>query len=168
MSNLFDLTGKVVVITGSGRGLGKAIALGVGAAGASVVVCSRTLSEAEATARSQEIRQRGVIEGLLGEGGGTSTDVFLAIRGIGQDEVELSAGGVELGNGEEDILSAKLKGTHGQPQGAGVFLNHTGMARGELGPVTDPCGHTCGRGWLPDRQCGPDNHLRGAQNRPSP
>ena len=50
MTNLFDLTGKVVIVTGSGRGLGKAIALGVGRAGASVVVCSRTLAEAEATA----------------------------------------------------------------------------------------------------------------------
>jgi NAD(P)-dependent dehydrogenase (short-subunit alcohol dehydrogenase family) len=50
MNQLFDLTGKVVVVTGSGRGLGKAIAVGLGAAGASVVVCSRTLSEAQATA----------------------------------------------------------------------------------------------------------------------
>ncbi|HEY4332971.1 MAG TPA: SDR family NAD(P)-dependent oxidoreductase, partial [Ilumatobacteraceae bacterium] len=50
MSNLFDLTGRVVIVTGSGRGLGKAIATGVGRAGGSVVVCSRTLAEAEATA----------------------------------------------------------------------------------------------------------------------
>ena len=50
MSKLFDLTGKIAVVTGSGRGLGKAIALGLGEAGASVVVCSRTLSEAQATA----------------------------------------------------------------------------------------------------------------------
>ena len=50
MAHLFDLTGKVVVVTGSGRGLGKVIAVGLAEAGASVVVCSRTLSEAEATA----------------------------------------------------------------------------------------------------------------------
>ena len=50
MSTLFDLTGKVAVVTGSGRGLGKAIALGLGEAGASVVVCSRTLAEAQITA----------------------------------------------------------------------------------------------------------------------
>jgi NAD(P)-dependent dehydrogenase (short-subunit alcohol dehydrogenase family) len=57
MSTLFDLTGKVVIITGSGRGLGKAIALGVAQHGAEVVVCSRTLPEAEATA--QEIVANG-------------------------------------------------------------------------------------------------------------
>jgi NAD(P)-dependent dehydrogenase (short-subunit alcohol dehydrogenase family) len=51
MKNLFDLTGKVTIVTGSGRGLGKAIALGVAQYGATVVVCSRTLTEAEATAR---------------------------------------------------------------------------------------------------------------------
>lgn len=50
MSGLFDLTDRVVVVTGSGRGLGKAIAIGMGAAGASVVVCSRTLAESEAVA----------------------------------------------------------------------------------------------------------------------
>jgi NAD(P)-dependent dehydrogenase (short-subunit alcohol dehydrogenase family) len=50
MSNLFDLTGKVCIVTGSGRGLGKAIAIGMAEHGATVVVCSRTLAEAEATA----------------------------------------------------------------------------------------------------------------------
>jgi NAD(P)-dependent dehydrogenase (short-subunit alcohol dehydrogenase family) len=50
MKNLFDLTGKVVIVTGSGRGLGKAIALGVAQYGATVVTCSRTLAEAEAVA----------------------------------------------------------------------------------------------------------------------
>ncbi len=48
--NLFDLTGKVAVVTGSARGLGKAMAVGLAEAGAQVVICSRTQSEAEATA----------------------------------------------------------------------------------------------------------------------
>jgi NAD(P)-dependent dehydrogenase (short-subunit alcohol dehydrogenase family) len=47
---LFDLTGKVAIVTGSGRGLGAAMAVGLGAAGAAVVTCSRTLPEAERTA----------------------------------------------------------------------------------------------------------------------
>ena len=50
MRNLFDLTGKVSIVTGSGRGLGKAIAVGMAQYGATVITCSRTLSEAEATA----------------------------------------------------------------------------------------------------------------------
>jgi NAD(P)-dependent dehydrogenase (short-subunit alcohol dehydrogenase family) len=57
MNNLFDLSGKVAIVTGSGRGLGKAIAVGMAQYGATVVVCSRTLAEAEATA--QEIIANG-------------------------------------------------------------------------------------------------------------
>ncbi len=52
MSTLFDLTGKVAIVTGSGRGLGKAIAIGVAEHGATVVTCSRTLAEAESTAKA--------------------------------------------------------------------------------------------------------------------
>ncbi|HEX9770736.1 MAG TPA: SDR family NAD(P)-dependent oxidoreductase [Kiloniellales bacterium] len=48
---LFDLTGKAAVVTGSGRGLGRVLAKGLAAAGARVVTCARTLSEVEATAR---------------------------------------------------------------------------------------------------------------------
>lgn len=56
-ANPFSLEGKVAIVTGSGRGLGKGVAIGMGAAGARVVTCSRTLTEAEATA--QEIRGAG-------------------------------------------------------------------------------------------------------------
>ncbi|MCX7379767.1 MAG: SDR family oxidoreductase [Alphaproteobacteria bacterium] len=41
MSSLFDLTGKVAVITGSSKGIGKAIALRMAEHGAKVVVSSR-------------------------------------------------------------------------------------------------------------------------------
>lgn len=44
---LFDLSGKVAIVTGSGRGLGCAIAEGLAAA---VVTCSRPLAEAGQTA----------------------------------------------------------------------------------------------------------------------
>ena len=56
-SILFDLTGKVGIVTGSGRGLGKTIAIGLAECGAKVVTCSRSLTEAEATAK--EIRDHG-------------------------------------------------------------------------------------------------------------
>lgn len=50
MANLFDLTGRISIVTGSGRGLGKAIAVGMAEHGATIIACSRTLGEAEATA----------------------------------------------------------------------------------------------------------------------
>lgn len=56
-SNLFDLTGKVAIITGASRGIGEAIAHTYAAAGASVVVSSRKQDGVEAVAA--QIRQAG-------------------------------------------------------------------------------------------------------------
>ena len=38
---LFDLTGKIAIVTGGSRGLGKEIATGLGEAGAKVVITAR-------------------------------------------------------------------------------------------------------------------------------
>ena len=46
--DLFDLTGKVALVTGGSSGLGKAMAIGLANAGAAVVVTSRTLEACEA------------------------------------------------------------------------------------------------------------------------
>lgn len=56
MSELFDLSGKVAVITGSSRGIGRAIAERMAEAGASVIISSRNLEacqEVVATIKAQ-------------------------------------------------------------------------------------------------------------------
>jgi NAD(P)-dependent dehydrogenase (short-subunit alcohol dehydrogenase family) len=48
LDQLFDLTGKVALITGGSKGLGLAMAKGLAAAGADIVICSRHQAELEA------------------------------------------------------------------------------------------------------------------------
>jgi NAD(P)-dependent dehydrogenase (short-subunit alcohol dehydrogenase family) len=47
-ADLFDLDGKVALVTGGGRGIGRGIAAGLAAAGADVVIASRKMDNLEA------------------------------------------------------------------------------------------------------------------------
>ena len=58
MSDLFDLAGKVAVVTGGSRGLGRAMALAFAERGSHVVIASRKLANCETVA--QEARAFGV------------------------------------------------------------------------------------------------------------
>lgn len=55
--SMFDLSGKVALVTGASRGLGRSIAVGLAEAGAKIVITSRNLSALEDT--SAEIQRAG-------------------------------------------------------------------------------------------------------------
>lgn len=57
VTQLFDLTGRIAVVTGGSAGLGLQIATGLAEAGASVVICSRNAERCEAAA--QTLRKTG-------------------------------------------------------------------------------------------------------------
>jgi NAD(P)-dependent dehydrogenase (short-subunit alcohol dehydrogenase family) len=54
MTSLFDLTGKIALVTGGSRGLGREMVLAFAKAGADVVIASRKLEACEAVAREVE------------------------------------------------------------------------------------------------------------------
>jgi NAD(P)-dependent dehydrogenase (short-subunit alcohol dehydrogenase family) len=58
VKQLFDLSGKVAIVTGGGRGLGQQIAEGFAEAGANVVVCSRKVEACQGV--SEELKKLGV------------------------------------------------------------------------------------------------------------
>ena len=57
MSKLFDLSGKVAIVTGGNGGIGRAIAIGLAQHGADIVVAAR--NERKTTAVVDEIRELG-------------------------------------------------------------------------------------------------------------
>jgi 2-deoxy-D-gluconate 3-dehydrogenase len=45
MNNMFDLTGKLALVTGGNKGIGKGIAEGLASAGADIIILARTVTE---------------------------------------------------------------------------------------------------------------------------
>jgi gluconate 5-dehydrogenase len=88
--DLFDLTGKRALITGSSQGIGYALAKGMMAAGAEIVLNGRDTSKMEAAANT-----------LRAEGGTVHT---LAFDVTDHDAARAAVDGFEAGTGPIDIL----------------------------------------------------------------
>jgi NAD(P)-dependent dehydrogenase (short-subunit alcohol dehydrogenase family) len=87
--NLFDLTGKVAIVTGASKGIGEAIAHGLAAYGAKVVPSSRKREAVETVA--QAIREAG------GEATGVAAHMGdLAAVGQLVDQTQQLYGGVDI------------------------------------------------------------------------
>lgn len=95
---LFDLHGKVALVTGAGRGLGHGMALALAEAGADVVAVSRSVDQLEKTL--VELRQYegtpDILPWDLGDSQGLDDLVAQVIERYGHIDVLLHAAGVQV------------------------------------------------------------------------
>ncbi|HTI84312.1 MAG TPA: SDR family NAD(P)-dependent oxidoreductase [Acetobacteraceae bacterium] len=108
MTNLFDLSGRVALVTGSAQGMGRAMALALAEAGADLVLLDRNAAGIEATAHSAQALNRRT---LAITGDVTDTDhidrVFAAVdREFGRvDVLGNVAGEARMGAAEHMSLT---------------------------------------------------------------
>jgi gluconate 5-dehydrogenase len=151
IKNLFDVKGKVVVITGGAGFLGHALAKGFAANGADVVVTSRKLESLEAVAKectdlgvkalpiacdvTSEASQQEMVDKVLAEFG--KIDVLVTAAGIAdrhpaEDFPLDSFEKVMTSNVTGTFITCKLVGKQMIKQGYGKIIT-VGSVRGELG-----------------------------------
>ena len=102
MQGLFDLTGKVALITGGGSGIGRAIAGGLAGAGAQVVLCGRRPDPLREAAHA--IGQRaGALPGDASDIGGLAALAARAAAPFGAPDILVNAAGLNLREAAEAI-----------------------------------------------------------------
>lgn len=107
---LFDLAGRIAVITGTSRGIGRELAHGFAAAGATVVGCARSFERAEKTAA--ELRAKGhetlpvVADVSTQEGAGALVDA--AVRRYGRIDILVCNAGVNVKRKAIDFTPAEF------------------------------------------------------------
>lgn len=111
LKELFDLTGKVALVTGGSRGLGKEIAEGLAEAGASLMLLARR--EQWLTPTITEFRERGFkCDGLMCDVANpdhVQAVVDKTIETYGQIDILVNNAGVTWGEPAEDVSFEKWK-----------------------------------------------------------
>jgi NAD(P)-dependent dehydrogenase (short-subunit alcohol dehydrogenase family) len=98
MSKLFDLSGKVAIVTGAGRGLGRTIALGLADHGADIVAVSRTTAQVEGVASEISAKGRKAIALRADTSRKADVDQMVAktVEGWGRIDVLLNNAGIDI------------------------------------------------------------------------
>jgi meso-butanediol dehydrogenase/(S,S)-butanediol dehydrogenase/diacetyl reductase len=107
MASLFELTGKVAVITGAGRGIGRGIALELARCGAAVAVADRDLTLARAVAAEARALGSRAIAAEVDVGAQRSADECIAqvLESLSRLDILVNNAGVfqkQLGLDEDD------------------------------------------------------------------
>jgi gluconate 5-dehydrogenase len=121
LKNMFDLSGKVAVVTGGSGGAGKAISIGLALYGADVVVTSRTLSTLEDTAAEVEKLGRKALPVSCDVSDPESVDNMMkkTIEKFGKVDIMVTAAGIALRSEAEKmpmedfkkVMAANVEGT---------------------------------------------------------
>ncbi|SET11279.1 gluconate 5-dehydrogenase [Marinobacter segnicrescens] len=145
--SLFDLSGKVSLVTGAGRGIGRSIALGLAEAGSHLVLCSRSRDELEAVAKEAEaLGVRTLVAPCdVSDPGQISATVDAAIDEFGQIDVLINNAGLTIKKPAEELpledwqtiininltgvfLMAQAVGRHMLSQRSGSIVNISSIA----------------------------------------
>ncbi len=127
---LFDLSGRIAVITGTSRGIGRELALGFAEAGATVVGCARSYERAEKTAA--ELRARGhealPVLADVSTAEGADTLINAAVRRYGRVDILVCNAGVNVKKKSLDFTPAEFDAVIGGNLKA-YFLSAQAAAR---------------------------------------
>ncbi len=117
---MFDLSGKIAIVTGGSQGIGFAMAKGLATAGATVVITNRRAAEGEKAAESlkQEGLSAAAIPADVSDTSSVAALVSRVIKDFGKIDILVNNAGIivrkpveEVGEEEWDrIMSTNLKG----------------------------------------------------------
>ena len=148
VKQLFDLTGKVAIVTGGGTGLGRQMAEGLAEAGANVVLCARKKERCEQAAK--EIEALGVKTLALGCDVKSAADVRsvvdAAVSTFDRLDILINNAGTSWGAPVDEmtleqwskVIETNLTGTFLFSQAAGRAM--TAQKRGKIINITSVAG----------------------------